>query len=152
LLCIERAKCPRPAASRRRGSSKRPRLAFIVWDHNEQALAFVYCEDEPGERRQQTPPPWTVEETAPCFIVWDPGQKGTGADGQLGRVRLSVYIRVPLDQSFLESLDDFHGLIWPRSLDRPLAFVVHYYAEKGLCRTHTPGPSLDGQRAHAFVS
>jgi hypothetical protein len=23
---------------------------FIVRDHNEQALAFVYCEDEPGRR------------------------------------------------------------------------------------------------------
>jgi hypothetical protein len=51
-----------------------------------------------------------------------------------------------------ESLGHFHGFIWPRSLDRPPTFVVHYYAEKGLCRTHTLGPFLDGQRTHAFVS
>ena len=37
------------AASHRRGPSRRP-LCFIVRDANGQALAFVYCEDEPGRR------------------------------------------------------------------------------------------------------
>ena len=35
------------AASRRLGLSD---ACFIVKDHNGQALAFVYCEDEPGRR------------------------------------------------------------------------------------------------------
>jgi hypothetical protein len=34
----------RAAVFRRLGPS------FIVRDHNKQALAFVYCEDEPGRR------------------------------------------------------------------------------------------------------
>jgi len=29
---------------------RRDRSRFIVRDHNGQALAFVYCEDEPGRR------------------------------------------------------------------------------------------------------
>jgi hypothetical protein len=45
--------CPirpsRPGASRRPGPSKKP-PRFIVRDGNKQALAFVYCEDEPGRR------------------------------------------------------------------------------------------------------
>ena len=38
------------AASRHLGPSKRRQPCFIVRDHNGQALAFVYCEDEPGRR------------------------------------------------------------------------------------------------------
>jgi hypothetical protein len=37
------------AASSSHGRSKTA-PCFIVRDHNEQALAFVYCEDEPGQR------------------------------------------------------------------------------------------------------
>jgi hypothetical protein len=39
-----------PAASHRRGPSRKPPPCFIVRDANGQALAFVYCEDEPGRR------------------------------------------------------------------------------------------------------
>jgi hypothetical protein len=51
----------RPAVSRRPGPSKKPlrawtklsglgKTCFIVRDASKQALAFVYCEDEPGRR------------------------------------------------------------------------------------------------------
>ena len=41
---------PSPSASRHPGPLKRTAPCFIVLDHNGQALAFVYCEDEPGRR------------------------------------------------------------------------------------------------------
>ena len=44
------APCLPPAASRHLGPSRKPPPAFIVRDHNGQALAFVYCQDEPGRR------------------------------------------------------------------------------------------------------
>jgi hypothetical protein len=44
----------RPEVTPRRfpppGPSRRPKSATIVRDHNGQALAYVYCEDEPGRR------------------------------------------------------------------------------------------------------
>jgi hypothetical protein len=40
----------RPVASRRPGPSRKPPPCFILRDANKQALAFVYCEDEPGRR------------------------------------------------------------------------------------------------------
>jgi hypothetical protein len=39
-----------PAASRRPGPSRNGPACFVVRDHNGQALAYVYFEDEPGRR------------------------------------------------------------------------------------------------------
>jgi hypothetical protein len=39
-----------PAASRRPGTVEETAPCFIVRDANQQALTFVYCEDEPGRR------------------------------------------------------------------------------------------------------
>ena len=43
-------KC-RTAASRRPGPVEETDACFIVRDANGQALAYVYCEDEPGRTR-----------------------------------------------------------------------------------------------------
>ena len=42
--------CPPRAASRRPGPSRKRTPPFIVRDANRQALAYVYCEEEPGRR------------------------------------------------------------------------------------------------------
>ena len=41
-------------SSRRRWSVEETAPCFIVRDANGQALAFVYCEDEPGRRARRT--------------------------------------------------------------------------------------------------
>jgi hypothetical protein len=46
-LCIP---CPPRAASRRPGRSRKAPACFIVRDHDKQALAYIYYENESGRR------------------------------------------------------------------------------------------------------
>jgi hypothetical protein len=52
ILCDGHAQFDRtaPAVSHRRGQSDEATESFCIGDANKQALAFVYCEDEPGRR------------------------------------------------------------------------------------------------------
>ena len=43
-------RCPSTAASHHSWSVEETAPCFIVRDANGQALAFIYCEDEPGRR------------------------------------------------------------------------------------------------------
>ena len=61
---------------------------FIVRDHNGQALAFVYCEDEPGRR---TAAKWLTRDQA--RRIFEPYTFRMSA--QIGRIATLLFERTP---------------------------------------------------------